>query len=382
MRRILRSPQRFPIGRTARGLLALALTAAALSLVEVVPASAAVTPAWGYVLSNDPFDAHSVPIRAWQRNSEGAVNKVSHPSVGVYVVHFTGLEGLGVNRGTVDVTVGQSFVQQCKVGSWTQAATSVDVTVLCFDRLGSPQDAQFEAVYMDPGSSPPSHLGYVWANKPTAQSYTPAANYQFNARDPGVAVNKIVRHGVGDYSVKLPFVGTSHSTLKVTGYGNDSTECQSNGWGGSGQVTANVLCHDAAGNPVDAMFTLTYNVKASMLGVTGRKYGYAWANIPNAGVPYTPNPKFQWDSATNAPDIVVDPQTTGVWKVIMQGLGPTGGSFQPGGNIEVTAWGPTPAQCNTDLAEAFAPNELDVYVYCVDPAGNAINVPFVVQYMK
>jgi hypothetical protein len=382
MPRIARSSHGFLAGRILRGALALAVMATALSLVEVVPASAAVTPAWGYVLSNHPFDQHSTPIRAWQKNSEGFVNKVTRLSTGVYIVHFTGLQGLGVNRGTVDVTVGEAFVDQCKVGSWTQAATSVDVTVRCFDKFGSPQDAQFEAVYMDPGSSPPSHLGYVWANKPTAQSYTPAANYQFNARDPGVAVNKIVRHGVGNYTVKLPFIGASHSTVKVTGYGNDSTECQSNGWGGSGQVSANVLCHDASGNPVDAMFTLTYTIKSSLLGVTGRKYGYAWANNPTSGVPYTPNPSFQWDSATNAPDITVVPQGTGVWKVVMQGLGPPGGSFQPGGNIEVTAWGPTVAQCNTDLAEAFAPNELDVIVYCVDTGFNAINVPFVVQYMK
>ena len=278
MRRITRSSYGFLTGRMLRGAMALAVMATAVSLVEVVPASAAVTPAWGYVLSNHPFDQQSTPIRAWQKNSEGFVNKVTRLSTGVYIVHFTGLEGLGVNGGTVYVTVGQSFVQQCKVGSWTQTATSVDVTVRCFTGTGRRRTPSSRPPTSIPGSSPPSHLGYVWANKPTAQSYTPAANYQFNARDPGVAVNKIVRNGVGNYSVKMPFIGASHSTLKVTAYGDDSTECQSNGWGGSGQVTANVLCHDVFGTPVDAMFTLAYTVKSSMLGVTGRKYGYAWAN--------------------------------------------------------------------------------------------------------
>jgi hypothetical protein len=371
----------FLVRRIVRGALALALAATALSLVGVAPASAAVTPAWGYVLSNHPFDQHSTPIRAWQKNSQGFVNKVTRLSTGVYVVHFTGLEGMGVNGGTVYVTVGQSFVEQCKVGSWTQAASSVDVTVRCFTRDGTPQDAQFEAAYIDPGSTPPSHLGYVWANQPTAASYTPDANYQFNARDPGVAANTIVRNGVGNYTVNMPFIGASHSTVKVTAYGGDSTQCQSNGWGGSGLVKANVLCHDVFGTPVDAMFTLAYTVKSSMLGVDGRKYGYAWANAPTAPS-YTPNPKFQWDSATNAPDITVNRLGTGVYTVVMQGLGPPGGTFQPGGNIQVTGWGPSVAQCNTDLGEAFAPNELDVDVYCIDQGGNPIDAFFVVQYMK
>ena len=143
-------------------------------------------------------------------------------------------------------------------------------------------------------------------------------------------MNKIVRHGVGNYSVKMPFIGASHSTVKVTAYGDDSTECQSNGWGGSGQVTANVLCHDVFGTPVDAMFTLAYTVKSSMLGVTGREYGYAWANNPTAGVTYTPNPAFQWDSATNAPDITVTRLGTGVYTVTHAGPRSAGGVVRAG----------------------------------------------------
>ena len=57
---------------------------------------------------------------------------------------------------------------------------------------------------------------------------------------------------------------------------------------------------------------------------------------------------------------MVYPQGTGVWTVVMQGLGPSGGSPEPGGNIEVTAWGSAAAQCSTDTAQGFPPNELDV----------------------
>jgi hypothetical protein len=364
--------------RTARGIVVVALSVSGSLAAGIVPAaaSASTAGAWGYVFSNHPVDAHSTPIRAWQRSSVGAVNKVTRLSTGSYVVHFFGLEGLGTNSGTVYVTTAQSFVHHCKIGSgWTQTATSVDVSVLCFTRDGSPQDAEFDAAYVDPGSSFPSHFGYVWADQPAASSYTPAPSYQFNS---GGGTNTITRTAVGNYTVALPGIGLNRGTVKVTGFGNDSTDCQVGEWfRSSGTLQVTVGCQNSSGQPADAMFTMVWTNRSSLLAVSGSKFGYVWADQPNAAGAYTPNGNYQWNSsgAVN----IVDHTGTGLYTIVMPNLAPNGVA---GGNVQASAYGSSLETCNTDTADALGAPDLQVYVYCVDAGDQPINTYFTVQYFK
>jgi hypothetical protein len=71
---------------------------------------------------------------------------------------------------------------------------------------------------------------YLWAEQPTAPSYTPAPGYQFNSSG---ATNTLVRTGVGAYTALLPNLGTAAGTVHVTAYGTGSEACKVASWGPS-----------------------------------------------------------------------------------------------------------------------------------------------------
>src|SRR4029079_10278762 len=97
------------------------------------------------------------------------------------------------------------------------------------DPTGALVDSLFDATY----SVAPARgaLGYVWADQPTSPSYVPSSFYQFNSKG---FTNSITRFGIGAYSVRLPGLGASAGTVKVTTYGPVSTRCKVVNWGPSG----------------------------------------------------------------------------------------------------------------------------------------------------
>ncbi|HET6468327.1 MAG TPA: hypothetical protein VFG43_08120 [Geminicoccaceae bacterium] len=98
--------------------------------------------------------------------------------------------------------------------------------------------------------------GFVWANNPTAASYTPSATYAHN--DSGGAVT-ITRSASGTYLVRFAGLGANGPAgghVQVTGYGSDNRECKIVGWGSAAvDFTVNVRCFDAAGAAADSRFT-------------------------------------------------------------------------------------------------------------------------------
>ena len=80
--------------------------------------------------------------------------------------------------------------------------------------------------------------GYVWANDPTAGSYTPSAAYQRNSTG---ALNTITRTGVGSYTVNFENLGIYYGgTVNVTAYGIGSETCKVLYWD---PVLADQLAH-------------------------------------------------------------------------------------------------------------------------------------------
>src|SRR5262249_23734284 len=103
-------------------------------------------------------------------------------------------------------------------------------------------------------------FGYVWADQPTAASYTPSAAYQAT---PARLATPITRTSPGSYVVTFPGLARSKNagTVNVTAYGDlRTTYCNNAGWGsnGAGGVNVVVLCTDTNGNPADAQFNATY----------------------------------------------------------------------------------------------------------------------------
>jgi hypothetical protein len=150
---------------------------------------------------------------------------------------------------------------------------------------------------------------YVWADQPTAGSYTPDPRRQFNVTG---AVNTVQRITAGMYRVSLPGLGAEAGHVQVTGYGDRGWWCKTGGWGPSGAdptvQTVYVLCFSPAGTPVDSSFTMTYVRDTDvLLAPPGRyKSAYAWAWDPTTdgyrtAPPYTHDPVGGTGTVINRP---------------------------------------------------------------------------------
>ena len=100
---------------------------------------------------------------------------------------------------------------------------------------------------------------YLWADQPTAASYTPSTSYSFNR--PGGA-NKITRSGPGSYTVtcgNVPsFSGPRGGHVQVSAYGGASAVCNTTFWGGT-PLQAAVQCRSlVTGALVDNYFDFLF----------------------------------------------------------------------------------------------------------------------------
>ena len=100
-------------------------------------------------------------------------------------------------------------------------------------------------------------MGYVWANNPTADSYTPSATYAYNGAGGPIT---ITRSGTGSYAVRFTGLGgggTPGGHVQVTAYGNGSENCKVSGWSSSGSdFVTYIRCFDVSGNPANTRYTV------------------------------------------------------------------------------------------------------------------------------
>jgi hypothetical protein len=325
---------------------------------------------WGYVWADSPTADDYEPASWYQRNSTGAANRITHLSVGNYQVRFTNLGTWTGNGGTVDVTAYDFTNQHCKVGSWYASGTDLLVNVNCYTTNGVATDALFTASFVSP-TQDPGDIAYVWADSPTASSYTPASFYQFNATG---ASNTISRWATGRYVVTMPGMGTSPGGhVKVTAYGWDSASCGVLDWNSVGTAQEiNVMCVDASGSYVDTYFTATFVRGVSVLGVNGGESGYVFGTSPSTeSYPVNNGYGFNSTGATNT----ITRLGAGEYRVTFPGL------TRGGGHVQVTAAGDANRRCKvtnwgTDSAETR------VYLRCFTLAGSLADAFFVASYNR
>jgi hypothetical protein len=93
--------------------------------------------------------------------------------------------------GTVHVTAYGSGTQTCKVTGWGPDpplpllnSTQV-IGVQCFDSSGAHADTEFTLSYANANILPlrtsDANMAFLWADQPSAASYTPALHRQFNS---------------------------------------------------------------------------------------------------------------------------------------------------------------------------------------------------------
>jgi hypothetical protein len=181
---------------------------------------------------------------------------------------------------------------------------------------------------------------YLWADQPTAPSYTPSLAYQFNSSG---ATNTVVRTGVGRYTAKLPNLGSQTGHVQVTAYGTGSERCKVERWYPSGTTQqVNVRCFTSTGTPVDTRFTMTYVSGISLVGSpccptsSGTAAAYVMANQPTSPS-YTPILAYQFNDAgaTNT----ITRSGLGIYKVQFPFMS------LDRGHVQVTAHGGGPQYC-------------------------------------
>jgi hypothetical protein len=225
-------------------------------------------------------------------------------------------------------------------------------------------------------------VGYVWADQPTASSYTPSSTYQVNFTG---ASNTITRNGVGAYTITFPGLGGDYSpggggTVNVTAYGWGSESCKVQSWwyAPGASVLVNVLCFDTKGAPVDTYFSATFTIYPTPLN--DARFAYAWADQPYAPS-YTPSTLYQHNSEGQAA-LTITRGGTGDYTVRIPGMTQQVSFSTPpgnGGSVTVTAYGTGPESCKVgnwwfDSTDAY------VHVYCFIPAGAPVDTMFTMTY--
>lgn len=310
---------------------------------------------------------------AYQYNSLGYQNRIARLGTGLYRVWFA---GLGLYGGVAQVTAyGAGQSGQCKVGYWGPDHFDQIVTIYCFDGNGVAADRQFTATYTNETTSD-YEFGYLWANAPTVNSYTPQTLYQFSSAG---SPNTIVRTGIGQYSVTMTGIstwGTNSVLVSAYGVAYDSHGGITDGAvgckvGSSGGTLATVNCF-AGSTPADAMFTLTYVGQGNILGArnaplfnapptTSLPSSYAWISNPSATTPdadwrFSTASLRSWAQSYDAINMI-----TYVSVPVYSGWG----------DVQVVAYGAGASHCNvTSWADR------SIGVQCWSALGKPTTVPF------
>ena len=211
-----------------------------------------------------------------------------------------------------------------------------------------------------------SQWGYVWADQPSAASYTPSTTYQVNSSG---ATNTITRSSTGAYAVRFPNLAASAGTVHVTAYGSGSESCKVSSWGPSSpDQIVYVRCFNHAGTPVDTYFTASYVRSAADAGYLG----HVWADQPSSAS-YTPSLSYQYNAKglTNT----ISKGATGNYLVRLPGLGVTGG------NVKVTAYGATSHLCKVGNWYVSGSDQY-VRVLCFTTAGAPVDTYFTMTFAR
>jgi hypothetical protein len=263
---------------------------------ELNPTEAQVAFAW----IENPSTTGPSPNTSYQHTPSGELIVTERLGVGYCRVLLPGHLGAG---GTLQVTSAEfpgasNYVTV--VENFLTFAGKLSCEVKTFDAAGQFVDGDFNLVYRV-GGHPTDRTAYLWANLPTAASYTPATNYAFNGNRGNPT---IVRTGVGAYQVTLPglapFAAGGHVQVSPIAI-NIPSRAQVGGWGPVGSdMRIDVRTFDGAGVATDRMFLLSYTETAAAQAPYSGSGAHLWANNPTQSS-YVPSSVYQASNGTTAP---------------------------------------------------------------------------------
>jgi hypothetical protein len=316
----------------------------------------------------------STPPTANSMNTTGGANSVTWLATGSARVNFGGLGK--VVGGHVQVTAFGTSNARCKVSSWGTSGTTLQAFVRCFTPSGAPTSTPFALSYLRRAGTPGFEGGYLWADQPTASSYTPSTSYQWNSTG---ALNTIQRNGVGTYRLSLPgqtFIG---GTVEVTAYGSLSEYCKVENWfnDGANQIV-NVRCFTTNGAPVDTLFTAKFTRGSPTFA---QSFGVAWADQPTSPS-YQPSSTYQLVSVGSAcgqlmrGPVSITRSSTGRYNVTFTGLPGSSSSFRS--HVKVTSYGSGSETCKV---RSWTPSSnSSAEVACYNASGSLVDTLFAISY--
>ena len=345
--------------------------------------------AWGWAHSanatlNTPYQAYSGYSRSagWEnipnhpyRNYYSGDVMVTRKAVGYYSVLF---EQMNATGGVVHVTA-YGGNHHCKVQNWYPTVGGQLVNVRCFNNTGSAANGRFTVLYYKNTTKGDYYTdGYLWANNPTAASYTPSSTYQSNSGD---VLNTVTRLSTGRYRVNMPTMNISSGentggTVMVTAYGSNSDRCKVRSWYFSGaDLNANVDCYNSAGSLTDSRYTLSFMKRITIGNQVAEDLlqgAYVWAN-------WSPTPYSYYQYSYSGQPIERHDNSTGNYRIEIPGLKANGGST----TVSVTAYGGNGNHCSIGYwGNSWVYGDgTTANVRCYDSNGNPANTLFTLQYI-
>ncbi len=311
------------------------------------------------VALNTPYEPNSL----YSQNAAGGSLSAMRTAVGRYVVTFGRLasQGIATYRDNVFVTSYGLVGEHCRVITWADASPSdLAAEVECTNLLGVPTNARFNIAVIG-SSTLTAKYGFLW--NPSAIASSPAQSaYAFSTQG-GTMLS--TRQSTGTYEVDLGLTNASGTVAIVSTY-NDAAACHVNFWTQSAGIVSVRCTAPNSATLRDARFS------AMMIeaGRTGKRWGFAWADVANAavGTPYVPAALYQKQS--NGQQVTVTRVATGEYQVKFAGLGAT--TF--GGTILVSPYGNggvAPGTCQV-VGWSGSANDLNVAVRCWSFATGAL----------
>jgi hypothetical protein len=303
-------------------------------------------------------------------NSAGGTNTVTILGTGLFKVTFPGL-GNGLNSNVqVNAYNTNGHPHICTSQGWgSDGGTGVVAYVGCFDFTGNPYSADFSIFYQSRSAAPGGWLGFLWADQPSAASYTPSLSYNYNNRG---TPNTITRSGIGVYTATFPGL-RGGGNPQVTGYTfsqGAATHCEVSDWTAKGTSTqVGVRCFDGSGNPADEYFSLSYN--RSALASEGATNGlYAFAFKPRSRN-YTPK-QYYSEFGGLYPTAQRFGVPLGQYSLVVSN--PSDNSISPLLGM-VTAVGAAGEYCEVDGYDEIT-GSFDMNLVCYDSAERQTNLPY------
>jgi hypothetical protein len=299
-------------------------------------------------------------------------NPITRTSAGVYAVRFSGLaSGSDTVSGVVHVTARQGNANFCVVKDWNPQGSDRVADVLCYDSAGNPADTRFEIVLTRPAFGNEVR-GFLWADSPTEDAYTPDLSYQYNAAGPLVTVEHF---STGMYRAYLPGLATDDTVgFMLSAYGNDPRRCRvlDAGMLDGSRFAVDVACEDAARALADSQFTLSV-INRTSLAAMGDSVLAAYIrtrdpDTAEVGPDETYNSMGGINSASHT--------ATGRYSARFGGFSPYGAA----GNVHVTAVGDGASHCTIEGVSTIA-QDVAVVVDCFDGATPA-NSEFMLTYTR